>query len=100
MNVGQQKIQDSFENLLAEKFPELKPIEKWKQTMWHQNGDLVVSLVPLSKKVKFCFFNCPHLELDKTQRWGTTTTSENLEIPDGSVVDWEQIEQLLTRILY
>ncbi|QCX01336.1 DUF1801 domain-containing protein [Aggregatimonas sangjinii] len=100
MRAKQHTIQESFKNLLAEKFPELKPIEKWKQTMWHHNGDLVVSLVPLSKKVKFCFFNTPHLELDKTQRWGTTTSSENLEIPEGSLVDWEQIETLIASILH
>lgn len=99
MNDSAANIQKTFETILAEKFPELQPVNKWKQTMWHLNGDLVVSLVPLAKKVKFCFFNSPHLKLDKTQRWGTTTSSENLEIPNGTDIDWKQIEKLLTEIL-
>ena len=99
MTEQQTKIQAHFNKLLADKYPMLQPIDKWKQVMWHQDGDLIVSLVLLQKKVKFCFFNSSNLTLNKTQRWGTTITSENLEVENGEAVDWERIDMLLKKML-
>ena len=92
----QVEIQTKFEKLLATKHGELKPIKKWKQTMWHLNGKIVVSLVHLSKGSKFCFFNNPKLELDKLQRWGSTIYSQNFEIEQNTIIDWDNISYWIT----
>ena len=84
-----------FENLLESKFPFLEPVQKWKQTMWHRDGKLIICLVFSTKKLKFCFFNTPNLILDKLQRWGTTVFSQNLEIENVNDIDWEKIEALI-----
>ena len=59
--------------------------------MWHLNGKVVVSLVHLSNKSKFCFFNNPDLESDKLQRWGSTVYSQHLEIEQNTKIDWRNI---------
>ena len=66
----QVEIQEKFEKLLSTKFSQLQPVNKWNQTMWQVNGKVMVSLVHLSNKSKFCFFNNPQLELDKHQKKG------------------------------
>jgi len=63
--------------------------------MWQKDGNLIVSLVFLSKKMKFCFFNVPDIELDKLQRWGSTIFSQNLEYDDGNAIDWNRISELI-----
>ena len=88
-------VQTKFENLLEKKFSYLQPVEKWKQTMWHKDGELVVSLIFSKEKLKFCFFNNPNTKLDKHQRWSTTIFSENLEIENQKEIDWEVIEKLI-----
>ena len=90
-------IQTKFENLLQKKFSYLQPVEKWKQTMWHKNGELVVSLIFSKEKLKFCFFNNPNIKLDKHQRWSTTIFSENLEVENQEKVNWKIIEELIDK---
>ena len=63
--------------------------------MYHIDGKIIVSLVHLSNKSKFCFFNNPHLELDKLQRWSQTIFSHNLEINKNSNIEWESISSLI-----
>ena len=63
--------------------------------MWHIDGHLVVSLVHLSKKSKFCFFNNPNLEIGIVQRWGSTTYSNNVEVIGAEEVDWKTIAKLV-----
>ena len=89
------EIQEKFEALLKTDYSTLQPINKWKQTMWHQDGNIIVSLVLLSKKIKFCFFNNPNIELDKLQRWGSTVYSQNLEYKNQDVVDWDRVRELV-----
>ena len=93
--INQIEIQEKFEELLASKFFQLQPVNKWKQTMWHIDGEIIVSLVHLSKKSKFCFFNNPGLNLDKVQRWSSTIYSNNLEINEANEVNWESISDLI-----
>lgn len=88
-------LQQKFEEILAKDFSQLQPINKWRQTMWHIDGKLVVSLVNLSKKSKFCFFNNPNLEVGIVQRWGSTTYSNNIEVNGAAEVDWKTIIKLL-----
>lgn len=88
-------LQQKFEEILAKEFPQLQPVKKWRQTMWHLDGNLVVSLVHLSKKSKFCFFNNPNLEIGKIQRWGATIYSNNLEVTSEQNVDWDQISKMI-----
>jgi hypothetical protein len=88
-------IQEKFEAILQEKYPLLEPIDKWKQTMWHLNENLVVSLIFSSKKLKFCFFNNSSLKLDKNQRWSTTIFSENIEYGYEDIINWKKIEGLI-----
>jgi len=87
--------QAHFEQLLLSQFPFLEPIDKWKQTMWNKEGQLIVSLVFLSQKVKFCFFNNPIIELDKLQRWGSTISSQNLEYDNRSPINWRKVQELI-----
>ncbi len=84
-------IQAKFEKLLKTKYSQLQPINKWRQPMWHLNGKVVVSLVHLSNKSKFCFFNNPELALDKLQRWGSSIYSQNLEVEQNTDIDWNNI---------
>jgi len=88
------ETQEKFEKLLQTKFTQLKPINKWRQTMWHLNGKVIVSLVHLTKKSKFCFFNNPEIELDRLQRWGSTVYSKNLEFINNQV-EWDAISNLI-----
>lgn len=88
-------IQTRFEELLQSRFPLLQPCNKWKQTMWHLEGNVVVSLIQLSKKTKLCFFNNPTIQLDKIQRWSASIYSHNLEYQNESQVDWERIDELI-----
>lgn len=88
-------LQQKFEDILAKDFSQLQPINKWKQTMWHLDGNLVVSLVHLSKKSKFCFFNNSNLEVGTIQRWGSTTYSNNVEVTSAVNVDWDQISRFI-----
>ena len=92
-------IQAEFEKRLEAKFSFLQPVDKWKQTMWHKEGNLIICLVLSAKKMKFCFFNNPNLTLDKLQRWSTTVYSQNLEIANEDKVDWEKIEELIVETL-
>ncbi len=87
--------QSQFETLLGTSFPSLQPIKKWNQTMWHNDGDIIVSLIFLSKKMKFCFFNNPDLELDKLQRWSATIYSQNLEFSYEDSVNFDRIKSLI-----
>ena len=84
-----------FETMLKSKFPFLQLVEKWKQTMWHKNGDLIVALIFSSKKIKFCFFNNQNIKLNKHQRWSNNIFSENLEIQNKNEIDWKIIEELI-----
>ncbi|GEM_PF-2538624 len=84
-----------FENLLSSKFPSLEAIKKWNQTMWHKEGKLIVSLIFLSQRMKFCFFNNPNLELDKLQRWSSSVYSQNLLVENVSVIDWSKVENAI-----
>ena len=93
--INQIDIQTHFEELLRTKFPHLQPIGKLRQTMWHIEGNLVVSLVHLSKKTKFCFFNNANLALDKIQRWGSTIYSHNLEYTDENEVNWDEVSEFI-----
>ena len=88
------KTQYKFENLLRSKFPFLQAVRKWRQIMWHNNGQLIVSLVFLSRKMKFCFFNS-EIELDVLQRWGSSVYSHNLEYAYGAQINWNQIERFI-----
>lgn len=92
-------IQEKFDKLIQTKFSELKPINKWNQTMWHKDGSVIVSLVHLSKKSKFCFFNNPNLEVGKVQRWGSTIYSQNLEVSQNEHVDWEFVSKQITNTI-
>jgi uncharacterized protein YdhG (YjbR/CyaY superfamily) len=51
--INQIDIQTKFEELLQLKFPHLQPINKWKQTMWHIDGNLINSSF---KKNQILFF--------------------------------------------
>lgn len=93
--IYQIEIQGKFEELLKLKFPTLEPTNKWNQTMWHIEGKPIVSLIHLSKKTKFCFFNNPDIELDKTQRWGSTVYSQNLEYSVNDSVNWDKVGKLI-----
>ncbi len=88
-------VQAKFEELLKARFPILQPTDKWKQIMWHKEGNLIVSLVLSTNKLKFCFFNNPNLKLDKLQRWSTTIYSQNLEIINEREIVWDEIEALI-----
>ncbi len=92
-------IQTKFEKLLATKFPLLKSVDKWNQEMWHNNGNLVISLIFLKKTFKFCFFNNSNLQLDKLQRWSTTIYSRNYEFGNDEKIDWFKIEKLIEETL-
>lgn len=94
MNI-QIETRTRFRRLLASKYPSLKSTEKWRQTMWHNDGSLVVSLIFLSKKIKFCFFNNPNIELDRLQRWSSNIYSQNREYENGMEIDWERISELI-----
>jgi hypothetical protein len=63
--------------------------------MWHMDGDLIVSLIHLSKKSKFCFFNNDNIELGKMQRWSATIYSHNLEYAAAADVDWGKVDELI-----
>ena len=67
--------------------------------MWHQDGELIISLIFLSKKMKFCLFNNPTIKLDKRQRWSPLNFSENLEYHYKDTIDWEKINQLIAKNL-
>ena len=95
----QVETQYKFEKLLATKFSQLQPINKWRQTMWHLNGNLIVSLVHLSNKSKFCFFNNPELVLDKLQRWSSSVYSQNLEIDQNTKIDWKKISYRISETM-
>lgn len=88
------ELETKFEKIIIAKYPILQPVDKWKQIMWHKEGNLIVSLMFSTKKLKFCFFNNPNIKLDKLQRWSTTIYSQNLEITDESKIDWNIIEEL------
>ena len=92
-------LQQKFEEILARDFVQLQPVKKWRQTMWHLDGNLVVSLVHLSKKSKFCFFNNPNLEIGKIQRWGSVTYSNNVEVTAVDELDWKEISKLIRETL-
>ena len=89
-------LQTKFEKLLSTKHSQLKPINKWRQTMWHIDEKIIVSLVHLSNKSKFCFFNNPVLKLDKLQRWGSSVYSQNLEIEQDTNINWNDISNWIT----
>ncbi len=88
--------QEKFEKLLKTRFGQLQPINKWRQMMWHLDGQIVVSLVHLSNKSKLCFFNNPELILDKNQRWGSTIYSTNLEIEPKMDIDWNSVSNWIS----
>lgn len=98
--MNQIEIQEKFKELLAAKFPQLEPINKWRQTMWQLDGKVIVSLVHLSKKSKFCFFNNPNLVLDKLQRWSSTIYSNNLEISEVDEVSWESVSRMIEDTIF
>jgi hypothetical protein len=91
------EIQNEFEKLIKCNYPFLAPIQKWNQKMWHQEGELIISLIFLSKKMKFCLFNNPDFELDKRQRWSATIYSQNLEYHYEDTIDWEKINKLIDK---
>ena len=91
------EIQEEFEKLIQSDYPFLTPIQKWNQKMWHQDGELIISLIFLSKKMKFCLFNNPTIELDKRQRWSATIYSQNLEYHYEDTIDWKKIKQLIAK---
>ena len=93
------EIQEEFEKLITREFPFLTPTQKWNQKMWHQDGELIISLIFLSKKMKFCLFNNPTIKLDKRQRWSATIFSENLEYHYEDTIDWEKIKKLIAKNL-
>ena len=92
------EIQEKFENLIQSKYPFLDPVEKWNQKMWHKEGKLIVSLIFLSKKLKFCFFNNPNIKLDKLQRWSATIYSQNLEYQNDEEINWDKIQNLINEM--
>ena len=91
------EIQNEFEKLIKRNYPFLAPIQKWNQKMWHKEGELIISLIFLSKKMKFCLFNNPAIELDKRQRWSATIYSQNLEYHYEDTIDWEKINKLIDK---
>lgn len=91
------EIQEEFEKLIKREYPFLAPFKKWNQKMWHKEGALVVSLIFLSKKLKFCFFNNPNIELHKLQRWSSTIYSYNLEYDYDEKINWEKIRKLINK---
>lgn len=93
------EIQDEFEKLIKSDYPFLVPIQKWNQKMWHKDGKLIISLIFLSKKIKFCLFNNPTIELDKRQRWSAMIYSQNLEYHYDDTIDWEKIKKLIDKNL-
>jgi uncharacterized protein YdhG (YjbR/CyaY superfamily) len=93
------KIQTEFESLLKSKFPSLKPMEKWKQTMWHLNGNTIVSLVFLKNKIKFCFFNSDNLDINIVQRWSASIFSLNMEYNYEETINWEKIHELIEQTI-
>jgi len=93
------ETQTIFRKLLASNYPNLQSTKKWRQTMWHNDGSLIVSLIFLSKNIKFCFFNNPDIHLDKLQRWSANTYSQNIEYENGMKVDWDKISELINSTL-
>jgi hypothetical protein len=93
------EIQEEFENLIKNEYPLLEPIKKWNQKMWHKKGNLIVSLIFLSKKLKFCFFNNPNIELHKLQRWSSTIYSQNLEYKSNDEINWDKIRSLINETI-
>ena len=98
-NQNKDKIKIKFEKLLQDKFSFLQPVDKWKQIMWHNDGNLIIALIFSAKKIKFCFFNNPNLQLDKLQRWGRSVYSQNLEISYQDNIDWKSIQQFISETL-
>lgn len=93
------KLQKDFENFLKSKFPSLNSIEKWKQTMWHLDGNLIVSLVTSKNKIKFCFFNVDKLDLKVLQRWSASTFSFNLDYNYEDKINWDKIKRIIEQTL-
>ncbi len=97
--LDQTELQENFEQLIADKYSQLQATTKWNQTMWHINGDLVVSLIHMANKSKFCLFNNDELDLDKLQRWNTTTYSKNLEVHDSKSIDWSLLSEMIDQTI-
>ena len=93
------EIQQKFDELLRIKFSELQSANKWNQTMWHKDGRVIVSLVHLSKKSKFCFFNNPNLKVGKNQRWSATIYSNNVEVSENDKVDWKSVSEHIEKTI-
>jgi uncharacterized protein YdhG (YjbR/CyaY superfamily) len=93
------KLETEFESFLKSKFPSLKSIEKWKQTMWHLNGNLIVSLVSSKNKIKFCFFNTDKLDVKVLQRWSASTFSLNLEYNYEDKINWKKIQEMIEQTI-
>lgn len=89
------EIQEEFEHLIKSEYPFLDSVEKWNQKMWHKEQNLIVSLIFLTKKIKFCFFNNPNIELHKLQRWSSTIYSQNLEYQYNDEISWDKIRKLI-----
>lgn len=89
------EIQEKFETIVKSRYPVLQPIQKWNQRMWIREEKIIVALIFLSKKLKFCFFNNPNIELDKLQRWSSTIFSYNLEYENDELIEWDNVKHLI-----